>query len=247
MNLAILQARMSSNRLPGKVLKAIVGKPMLELHIERIKRAQNIDKLIVATSNNSEDEAIAQFCQRIGVECYQGSLDNVLERFYLASQQHPASHIIRLTGDCPLACPQTIDQVIAKHIEEQNDFTSNAVPHTFPDGLDVEIMTAAALQLAWQQATTAYHKEHVTAYLYQHPELFKTARLISPVNLNQQRWSVDYPEDFALVAFVYEFLYASNPQFDTAAIIELLAQNPDIFALNQQYVNSLKSVKNHEL
>ncbi len=245
MNLAILQARMSSSRLPGKVLMPIVGKPMIQLHIDRLKQAKKIDHLIVATSNNADDNAIAELCQSIGVECYQGNLNNVLDRFYQATVSHssnqPAKHIIRLTADCPLASASVIDDVVEQHISQQNDFTTNAVPHTFPDGLDVEVMSFKALKAAWQNATSDYQKEHVTPYITEHDITqqggqFKIGHRISPVNLNNQRWSVDYPEDFELVKFVYQALYADNPQFDTDAIINLLAQNPAIFALNQQYV-----------
>lgn len=235
MNLAILQARMSSNRLPGKVLMPIVGKPMIQLHIERLQRASRIDKLVVATSSNGEDNAIAQLCQNLGVDCYQGDLDNVLDRFYQAACRWPAKHIIRLTADCPLASPELIDKVIEQHIKEQNDFTTNAVPHTFPDGLDVEVLAFSALKIAWQNASSVFEKEHVTPYITEHAEQFKIGHQLSRVNLKHQRWSVDYPEDFELVKFVYDNLYKHNQQFDTQAIIALLTKHPEIFALNQQY------------
>jgi spore coat polysaccharide biosynthesis protein SpsF len=237
MNLAILQARMSSTRLPGKVLMPIVGKPMIQLHLERLARCKNIDHLVVATSDHTEDNAVAELCQNLGVQCYQGSLDNVLDRFYQAASLHPADNIVRLTADCPMADPQLIDKVIEQHITEQNDFTTNASPHTFPDGVDVEVMRFSAMRQAWQNADTAYQQEHVTPYITDRPEQFKIASHISPVNYNQQRWTVDYPEDFALVKFVYESLYAADNQFDSAAILQLLQDNPEVFALNQQYVN----------
>ncbi|MFT4927992.1 MAG: spore coat polysaccharide biosynthesis protein SpsF [Phenylobacterium sp.] len=252
MNIAILQARMSSTRLPGKVLMPIVGQPMLALQIERLRRAKQIDKLVVATSNQPEDNAIAQLCQSIGVECYQGSLDNVLDRFYQIASKHCTSntartsksanaadsddHIIRLTADCPLACPIVLDEVVAKHIEQQNDYTTNAVAHSYLDGLDVEVLTFRALQLSWQNATTAHEKEHVTPYVIERPQQFSFSHISCEADYSKHRWTVDYFEDFELVKFVYESLYSVDNQFSTDDVLQLLAQHPDIYALNQQYV-----------
>ena len=236
MNLAILQARLSSSRLPGKVLRPMVGQPMISLQIERLLRAKSIDKLVVATSNNSEDDAIADLCQQLGVSCYQGSLDNVLDRFYQVVKQYNPDHIIRLTADCPLACPLVIDEVVNQHIKRGNSYTSNAIEHHYLDGLDVEVMTREALVQAWKNSTTALEKEHVTPYIINHPDLFKASKVKSKKEHAKHRWTVDYPQDFALVEFVYQALYANNPQFSTEDVLELLAKNPQIYNLNQQYI-----------
>ena len=238
MNIAILQARMSSTRLPGKVLMPIVGQPMMALQIERLRRATQIDKLVVATSDHLEDNAIAQLCQNIGVECYQGSLDNVLDRFYQIANKHCDSHdhIIRLTADCPLACPIVLDEVVGKHIAQKNDYTTNAVAHSYLDGLDVEVLTFRALKLSWENATTTHEKEHVTPYVIERPAQFPFNHISCEADYSKHRWTVDYFEDFELVKFVYESLYAVDNQFSTQDVLQLLAQHPDIYALNQQYV-----------
>lgn len=236
MNLAILQARLSSSRLPGKVLRPIVGQPMMALQIERLLRAKSINKLVVATSDNTEDDAIASLCQQLGVSCYQGNLDNVLDRFYQVVKQYNPDHIIRLTADCPLACPYVIDEVVNQHIKLGNSYTSNAIEHHYLDGLDVEVMTREALIQAWQNSTTPLEKEHVTPYIIERPDLFKASKVKSNQEHSKHRWTVDYPQDFELVEFVYQTLYANNPQFSTEDVLTLLAKNPEIYELNQQYI-----------
>lgn len=237
MIIAILQARMSSTRLPGKVLKPIVGQPMIALQIQRLKRAGLIDKLVVATSANPEDQAIVQCCQTLGIACFQGSLANVLDRYYQAARQYQPAHVVRLTADCPLTSPTVIDQVIALHLEQHNDYTSNTLVRRFPQGLDVEVMTFSALQRAWKNVTTAFDQEHVTPYLYADPARFKLGCLHSKQDLSQQRWTVDNPEDFALVEFVYQHLYPFDEAFDSDKILALLAQHPEVYALNRHYIH----------
>jgi len=148
MILAILQARTSSSRLPGKVLKPILGKPMLLLQIERVRRARKIDKLVVATSNDPSDDGIEALCKQHGIDCFRGSLNDVLDRFYRAALTYNPEHIVRLTGDCPLIDPELVDSIIDMHLEGNYDYTSNAIQMTFPDGLDVEILTIKVLKEA---------------------------------------------------------------------------------------------------
>ena len=158
MILALLQARFSSSRLPGKVLKLILGKPMLQLQIERVKKSKRIDRLIVVTSNEFSDDAIEKLCNAIGVECFRGSLDNVLERFYQATQLLLPEHVVRLTGDCPLTDHRLIDDVISFYLKNNFDYVSNALVPSFPGGLDVEIFSYASLDKAWQKATLQSEK-----------------------------------------------------------------------------------------
>lgn len=233
MIVAILQARMSSTRLPGKVLKPLVGKPMIYRQIERIKRANRIDKLLVATSVEPTDDAIAEFCCQSDVECFRGDLHNVLSRYYYGALSVNATTVVRLTADCPVIDPTVIDAIVAQHVEAHNDFTSNTKPATLPDGLDVEIMQFSALEKAYKEATTDFDTEHVTPYITNHRELFKVDSYQNDVDLSYHRWTVDNPEDFELVEFIYNQLYTQNPQFTSDDIYALLDKHPEIYGLNR--------------
>ena len=167
MKIAILQARVSSSRLPRKVLKILKGKPMLLHQIERVAQSKRIDQLYVATSNLAEDDEIEDLCNQNGINCFRGSLSDVLDRYYQLSSILQPSHIVRLTGDCPLIDHKIIDNVIDFHIKGNYDYTSNAQPPTFPDGMDVEVMRYGVLKQAWSDAKLKSQREHVTLYIYQ--------------------------------------------------------------------------------
>lgn len=232
MILGILQARTSSSRLPGKVLRPILGKPMLERQIERLARCHEIDRLIVATSEDRSDDAIAQLCQQLGVDCYRGSLDDVLDRFYQAASLYQPEHVVRLTGDCPLADPMLIDELIRFHLAEQSDYSSNCHEPSLPDGLDAEIMRMTALALAWQEARLASEREHVTPFIRKHPKRFRIRLWRNSVDLSHHRWTVDKAEDFDFVCAVYEALYPGNPAFGMQDVLDLLAQRPELAIIN---------------
>jgi spore coat polysaccharide biosynthesis protein SpsF len=232
---AILQARFSSTRLPGKVLKRIVIIPMLALQIERIKTAKLIDKIIVATSIEQSDDGISELCKRLSIPCFRGSLDDVLDRFYHATICFPSDHIVRLTGDCPLIEPKIIDQVIALHIKEKADYTSNCFTPCLPDGLDVEVFTNKALMQSWKQAKKPSEREHVTQYIRNHNELFTLADYQHSPDLSIHRWTVDEPSDFELVKKIYQSLYPSKKNFTMEDILALLKQQPDLIELNNQH------------
>jgi spore coat polysaccharide biosynthesis protein SpsF len=225
--LTILQARTSSTRLPGKVLRDLVGAPMLERQIERVLRAKSLGRLVVATSTDPSDDAVAGLCDRLGVACHRGPLDDVLARFAGALKAYgPTDHVVRLTGDCPLADPDVIDATVARHIETGADYTSNTLVLTVPKGQDVEVMKAEHLAAAAREATDPYEREHVTPFLYRHPERFKLANLERHPPLPDLRWTVDTPEDFAFVERVYRSLYPANPAFTSADILQLTAADP---------------------
>lgn len=229
---ALLQARCSSSRLPNKVLADILGQPMLARQIERVRRATSLDQLVVVTSTAAEDDAIESLCAAIGVACFRGSLDDVLDRFYQAARAYQASDIVRLTGDCPLADPVVIDRVVREHIEQGADFTSNALEPTFPDGLDVEVMRFSALEWAWREARMTSEREHVTPGIYQHPERFSLWPVVQAENQTHMRWVVDNPEDLSFVRTVYQRLYPGNPVFSSEDILALLQREPELAALN---------------
>ncbi|MHB1126205.1 MAG: cytidylyltransferase domain-containing protein [Bacillota bacterium] len=233
MILAILQARVSSTRLPGKVLKPILGMPMLLRQIERLKRASRIDRLLVATSTEASDNAVQELMEMEGtVGCFRGHLEDVLDRFYSAAKIFSPQHVVRLTGDCPLADPEVIDKVIAFHLERGYDCSSNTLEPTFPDGLDVEVFRFKCLERAWREARLPSQREHVTPYIYQHPEKYKIGYYKNPVNLSYMRWTVDEPEDFDLVNRIYEALYPANPGFTTGDILSYLENNPGLGKIN---------------
>jgi spore coat polysaccharide biosynthesis protein SpsF len=230
--LAILQARMSSSRLPGKVLLPLLGEPMLGRQIERLRRAQRIDQLIVATSSAVSDDPIAEQCAKLGVLCHRGALDDVLDRFEQAARPYAPQHVVRLTADCPLADPQLIDQLIGKHLDSGADYTTNANPPSFPDGLDAEVIRYAVLHIAWREARRQSEREHVTLYIATHPERFVIETLSSDTDLSALRWTVDEADDLELVERIYTALYQRNAAFTTQDVLQLLEKQPALRTLN---------------
>lgn len=231
--LAILQARASSSRLPGKVLAPILGQPMLMRQIERLRRAQTIDRLVVATSDEASDDVLAQLCDELGVGCYRGSLNDVLARFHGAYEAFgPAQYIVRLTGDCPLIDPAIVDLVIRHHLESGADYTTNAVQPTWPDGQDVEVMRAEVLQRAFIEGLLVSEREHVTPYIHKHPELFRIEHVKGERDLSALRWTVDEVADLAMVREVYATLYPANPNFGFDDVMALLERRPQIADIN---------------
>ena len=244
---AILQARTSSTRLPGKVLKPILGCSMLSLQIERIQRSKKIDKLIVATSNDRSDSDIDNLCINIQIPCFRGSLDDVLDRFYQTAMQYKLEHVVRLTGDCPLIDPEIIDDVIEFYLKGGYDYATNSmVPYTFPDGLDVEVFRFTVLEKAWHEALLPSYREHVTPFIRQHPEKFKVGHYKNEVDLSYLRWTVDEPEDFEFVSQIYKELYPQNPTFITEDILELINRKPSLLEINSHVERNLGAKKSAE-
>jgi spore coat polysaccharide biosynthesis protein SpsF len=211
--LAILQARMSSSRLPGKVLKDVLGAPMMARQIERLHNARLISDLCVATSTNPEDTAVADCAEDLGCLVFRGSLDDVLGRYVGALDAHGADHVVRVTADCPLADWRVVDEVIRLHLDSGADYTSNTVERTYPKGLDVEVVKADLLRLAAAEGHDPYEREHVTPFFYRRPERFQIRQLTQGVDENLWRWTVDTPADFAFALSVYQALYPANPAF----------------------------------
>lgn len=230
--LAILQARYSSSRLPGKILKPIREKPMILHQIERIKKSKLINNLILATSTDKSDDELAQVCEKNNICCFRGSLDNVLERFYEAAKICPSKHIVRLTGDCPLIDPEIIDSVIDDHLKGDYDYTSNTLNPSFPDGLDVEIFKHKVLEKVYKEARLNSEKEHVTSYIYKNPDKFNIHSYEQIKDYSHLRWTVDNEEDFVLISRIYEILYTNKPDFKTSDILNILENNPDLIKIN---------------
>lgn len=241
MIIAVLQARLSSTRLPGKVLLPILGQPMLAHQVARVQCSHAIDALVVATSDQPEDDAIAALCAQLGVACVRGPLDDVLARFILAVQTvlpadvpAEAVDVVRLTGDCPLSDPEVIDAVIALHREGHYDYTSNVAPATFPDGLDVEVVRWPVLQAAHQAARSASDREHVTPWVRRACAAgsWRQGNLTRDPDCSRLRWTVDEPADFELVSRIFAALWPGQPRFGMNEVLAVLALHPDWLALN---------------
>lgn len=231
MILALLQARSSSTRLPGKVLKTILGKPMILHQMERISHCQRIDTLVLVTSTDPSDDLLATTVREAGFEVFRGSLDDVLERFVMATKQYGGDVVVRLTGDCPLHDPGVIDTVVGATLETPADYVSNTLHYTWPDGLDVEVVRAEALFTAHAQTDSYYDREHVTPFIRKHlgstdGVTFSGYNVTGPADFSGLRWTVDYPEDFVFASWVYETLSPENPHFTWLDIISLLIQQP---------------------
>lgn len=231
----ILQARFSSTRLPGKVLMRVFGKPLLQIQIERMKCSRYANDVVVATSRQPEDDAIEALCKTLGVGCYRGSLDDVLDRFYRAVETRKPEHVIRTTGDCPLLDPDVLDAVVGFYLSGNYDYASNTLEPTFPDGLDVEVFRFACLKQAWDEATLKSQREHVTPFLHQNPRRFKLGNFKNTKNLSQLRWTVDTQEDFKFVQQVLCRLYEVNPRFTMQDVVDLLDRSPELKNVNAMH------------
>jgi spore coat polysaccharide biosynthesis protein SpsF len=247
---ALLQARCSSSRLPNKVLAPIVGEPMLARQIERVRRAKTLDALAVITSVAPDDDAIESLCRVLRLDCFRGSLDDVLDRFFQAAREFDATDVVRLTGDCPLADPEIIDMVVRTHHDSGADFTSNALQATFPDGLDVEVMRFSALEWAWREARKKSEREHVTVAIYEHTERFSVKSVVQSEDQSAMRWVVDNPEDLVFVRSVYDSLYPQKPDFTSSDVLDLLRRHPELADVNRHIQRNegwLKSLAEDEV
>jgi len=227
---------MTSTRLPGKVMKPILHRPMLLRQIERIRRARSLSHLVVATSDAPTDDPLADACRDANIDVYRGSLDDVLGRFVGATRRFNPDHVARLTGDCPLTDPAVVDRVVTHHQACGADYTSNVSPPTYPDGLDVEAMKASVLITAHEEATSVAEREHVTQFIKRRPERFNIVNVANADgDLSHLRWTVDEPADLELVEAIYGALYPSNPAFTMADIVSWLDRNPHWRDYNLQH------------
>ncbi len=234
----IIQARMSSTRLPGKVLLSLAGKPVLQHVIERVKQVRGIDSVIVATTTETEDDAIADFCSRNRYSCFRGSRDDVLSRYFDAAQQFKIETIVRITSDCPLLDPSIITEVIDVYKHGKCDYVSNALPgeRTFPRGLDCEVFSFKALEKACTEAREIYEREHVTPYIHENKTgEFRIGKMVEARGIfarPQYRLTLDYQEDYELISKLYDRFSTSNRIISVPDVIEFLDQNPNVAALN---------------
>lgn len=229
----IVQARMNSTRLPGKVMKHVLGKPLLFYLVERLRRVKKVQKLVIATTKSREDWSIVDFCRRHRISCFCGDEKNVLSRYYEAAQAFSASAVVRITADCPLMDPSIIDRVVSVYFQNgQYDYVSNTCNRTYPRGMDVEIFSWETLNETFKRALTKSEKEHVTAYMYQNPQKFRLGDVVLKEDLSSMRWTVDTSEDFSFVRKVIESLYPCKKYFTMNDILELLKKRPELKKLN---------------
>ena len=229
----LIQARMGSSRLPGKVLMDIHGKPMLERVVERARIASLPDEVVVLTSREPADRAIVEECERIGVRVFCGAEDDVLDRYYQAAQSYKPAVVVRLTGDCPLIDPTIVDHVIDRFVEMSPDYASNTLERTYPRGLDAEVFSADALTRAWRNATQSYQRAHVTPYIIENPSSFQLLSVCGSENHGDQRWVVDVADDLEFVRAVYDHL-GSGTTIHWKDVVDLLVAEPSLLNINAE-------------
>lgn len=228
---AIIQARMGSTRLPGKVLKDLGGETVLARVVNRSRRATLVDEVVVATTVRAADGAIVQECERLSVACFRGDEADVLDRYYQAAQTFSADAIVRITSDCPLIDPELIDAAVHAFLGQKADYATNALVVTYPRGLDVEVISADALARTWEAAREGYQRTHVTPYMYENLELFKILSLTAEKDYSKYRWTVDTPEDLEAIREIYKH-FADGDRVHWSEVISLMETNPELVELN---------------
>ncbi|MDP3396777.1 MAG: glycosyltransferase family protein [Methanoregula sp.] len=232
---AIIEARMTSTRLPGKILRPILNRPTLELLIERLGRARTLDQIIVATTDNKTDDPVEDLTKRLGVGCFRGSEDDVLDRVLKAAHKYNVDTIVEITGDCPLIDPELVDVLVGIFRNKSYDYVSNVLTRTYPRGLDTQVFSTKALEEVNRLTQDPVDHEHVSYYIHEHPETFRLYNLESdlPKKFWDIRLTVDTIEDFTLINAIFEELYPANPAFSTKDILALLEEKKDFLNINR--------------
>ncbi len=228
---AIIQARMSSTRLPGKVMKQICSRSVLGHVVDRLSRSGRIDKIVVATSTDPSDDVIERWCSEERMRVFRGSLHDVLSRYYWAARAYGARTIVRVTADCPLIDPVVVDRVIDMYLSQGCDYART--DETYPNGLDVEVFSIEALLKAFNEADLPSEREHVTPYIWKRPELFRVKRAVCEKNLAAMRWTIDDMKDFRLVEAIFNGLYSKGTVAHMGEIVEFLSANPALLKINE--------------
>lgn len=238
----VIQARMGSTRLPGKVMLPLAGEPLLLRMIERVKAARTHATVVVATTSGKDDDPIRALCASNFVPCYSGDEHDLLDRHYRAALLHDADVVVKIPSDCPLIDPKVIDRVILEYVRYARayDYVSNLHPATWPDGNDVEVMPIRVLREAWKEARRLFEREHTTPFIWEQPDRYRIGNVLWESGLDysmSHRWTIDYEDDYRFIAAVYDALYsAERPIFGVHDILALLHRQPDIATLNSGYV-----------
>jgi len=228
----IIQARMGSTRLPGKVLMQINNKPMLHYLIKQLEFSKEINEIVIATTTLKEDLEIVKFAKKNNIRFFIGSDDDVLDRYYQCAKEFSFSTIVRITADNPLIDPHIVDKVIRCFKDNTYDYVSNAISRTFPYGTEVEIFSFNALENSWKNACKHSEREHVTSFIYKNKTKFKTFNLTNKIDLSRFRWTIDRPNDLKLVREII----SKNNKFPitTEAVLKILKENPDLLKINNK-------------
>lgn len=234
---AIIQARMGSTRLPGKVMKTLIDKPVIEHVVNRVKNAKQVDEIVLATTNEKKDDILVEEAKKLDIQYFRGSENDVLSRYYYAAKENNADIIIRITSDCPVIDPKIIDNMIKTFIEISKtgkiDYISNTIERTYPRGLDTEVFTFEALERAFIEADKSYQREHVTPYIYENPEIFKIEGFKNNIDYSSYRWTLDTIEDFKVIESIYQALYDKDRLFYFTDIISFIKEHPEISEINK--------------
>jgi spore coat polysaccharide biosynthesis protein SpsF len=229
---------MSSARFPGKTLEPLLGVPLIVFMAKRVQRAKRIRDLVVATSTDASDDALEHVVRQHGLKCFRGNLQDVLDRFYQAASGLSPANVVRLTGDCPLMDAQLVDSVVAAVEDQGVQYASNVDPPSFPDGLDVECFTFAALERAWRDGRTPSQREHVTPFIRENHQLFTTRNVLGFPNMSHLRWTVDYPDDLMMVRALLERAGARSPtDFDRFDLYRAVEAEPALVDMNRHARN----------
>jgi len=236
---AIVQARMGATRLPGKVMMDLAGEPMLVRVVNRVRGACRLDDVVVATTTNRDDDPIVDLCRVRGWPVFRGSAEDVLDRYYQSAVAHDAGAVVRLSSDCPLIDPKVIDAVVGEFQSHYPDvdYVSNNIQRTFPLGLDVEAISFDALERAWKEDKNPSWREHVTPYIYRHPERFRIRNVANDVDYSHMRWTVDTAEDLAFVRRIYD--HFGRDDFGWRQVIDLLEAHPEWLEINLEVQQKL--------
>ena len=233
--LCLVQARMGSSRLPGKVMTTINGKPMIGIMMESLRRSKIINKSLVATSRNTKDNVLVNYLKKNKISYYRGSEDDVLGRFYHAAKKGKADLVIRITADCPLIDPEIVDKVIERTITHDLDYCSNVEIRTFPRGYDVEVLTFDVLSKIHKKTKDSDDREHVTLYINRHPNLFKIENVQAPKNMQHPEWRVcvDTKEDLRLIKEIFRY-YKKKKAIKYNDIVKLFLKHPKLAKINEK-------------
>lgn len=244
--IGIVQARMSSKRLPGKVLLEAAGKPLILHMLERVSRCRHLGGLWLATSGESSDDALAGAVREAGYKVFRGSLDNVLSRFWQIGKKEEADAVVRLTGDCPLHDAEVIDLVISHFCQgwPEWDYVSNVMPPTYPDGLDTEVFTFRALERAYHTTQNAFDLEHVTPFIRSEAvQSGRTGNIQGSADFSHLRWTLDEPEDFVMIKGAYEALYPLKKTFGWLDVVAWQTREPERLKMNAMHKRNRKTVR----
>jgi len=238
---AVIQVRMGSTRLPGKVLADVLGQPMLSHIIDRLRFAKRVDQVVLATSAADTDAPIRAFADKHAIPCFAGSELDVVDRLYGAARQFGADAIVRITGDCPLADPKMVDEVVGTYFSDAKalDYVSNVLPRSYPDGLDTEVYPTKTLGRLCEEIADFPARESFPIYLWNNKQKFRIANVASPIDLSALRWTVDYEEDLTFVREVFRRLYRKGEFFSMPDVLGLMKANPELAAINAKYVGSV--------